>query len=361
MLLPLFAAAFLVACDKNTPEPDGGDEPEVVTPVEITYLSAVGCYFGSDEAAGISDFQIRLTNRQFADDNAPIKYLYLSVTCNPVDDIGNLAVETGTYTLGTLDAQMPGNFYAGEAVSDGYTGSITVDNPENDVYNVNMVVGGEFTISAEGSVYTLTGTLELDDESLLAISYTGALVVDNYSDEGKPADELDIEKSQLAEDLEFATDDIEYAGCGFYNPLFADREDFEYVFFYLYTSDNYDKYLQIGLLIDRTKYPDELLPAGKYPIMNRRNSEWASMPLSALGACCYMGMYFPVYYGCVYSEDYDSTMSPLVSGEVEILESDLTRANSGFNGSVSFKYDLKDNADTPHTVSGSFSGSVDAL
>ena len=50
-------------------------------------------------------------------------------------------------------------------------------------------------------MFDVNGRLELQDGTELEFSYSGALVVDNLSSEGRPADELELPQSELAEDV----------------------------------------------------------------------------------------------------------------------------------------------------------------
>ncbi|MDE6527826.1 MAG: hypothetical protein K2L78_02110, partial [Muribaculaceae bacterium] len=59
-------------------------------------------------------------------------------------------------------------------------------------------------------------------------------------------------------------------------------------------------------------------------------------------------------YGCLLTDEYID-MSPLVDGEIEVLEDTDSLQN------VKLKITLKDNAETPHTVTATFVGRLFSL
>lgn len=113
--------------------------------------------------------------------------------------------------------------------------------------------------------------------------------------------------------------------------------------------------IDLGLIVDKTKSDGETLPVGKYPMMNRYPSEFASLSKASVAAFAIKTDTNPmIRYGCWYVTNY-ATNNPLVDGEVEVLSFDAE------TNAIHLRFELKDNAETPHTVSGEFEGTLSQI
>ena len=216
-------------------------------------------------------------------------------------------------------------------------------------------MGGEFTVEEkENKMFDVNGRLELQDGTELEFSYSGALVVDNLSSEGRPADELELPQSELAEDVTVTLLPTE-GYLTFWPSFFYEYPDFDYVYIQLYSDNNYMNCIDLGLIVDKTKSDGETLPVGKYPMMNRYPSEFASLSKASVAAFAIKTDTNPmIRYGCWYVTNY-ATNNPLVDGEVEVLSFDAE------TNAIHLRFELKDNAETPHTVSGEFEGTLSQI
>ena len=320
----------------------------------IEYKSAVGIFHGHEGEA--AQMEIEFTTNVYGDENPPMSFLYLRLSGPTQTDLENIRLAAGTYTLGDIEAPAPFRFYAGMIDDvDGIDvagGTLTVDRPDAATSIYTLVTGGYVTVEEAGTGYAVTGLLRLENDRIIEISYNGAVVVENQSSEQPPANELDIPQSSLTADRTF----VPTEGYGVvWNNFFADYPKFDYVYVLLYEGYDYANYLQLGLIVDREKNPDVLLPKGKYPIIQRNAAGFRSAELASIPAFAISTDSAPqVEYGCWLCEDYID-FSPLIAGEVEVLEdaSDFTN--------VKLKVTLKDNAADAHTVSCDFDGRLSNL
>lgn len=326
--------------DVGTPAPPAPDKK--------SYISAAGAYIGTAEDKSASIFQIQFADRAYGDENLPVNYLFVTLACQPDPDVEHLAIEPGEYTLAETMQPLPGRFYPGAADAGGnWSGSFLANIPDAATQLISPIIGGTLSIAVEGADYRVTGCFGLEDGSAVEVSYLGAIPVENYSDEMPPADEIDLPASDLTEDLVFTPSAAEgYAA--FWPGFFGDHPDKNYVYLLLYRDDQYMEFVQLGLIVDNTEYPGRCIPVGTYPVIRRTDEAFAKHDLAAIPAFSVATETNPrIDYGCWYSHDY-ANAQPLVAGEVEVLESD------GLN--VKLRFALQDNAETPHTVSGEYSG-----
>ena len=326
-----------------------------IPPQTISYQSAVGSYYGTDSELQIASYQIRFSTKGVMDENPPVEYLYLMLSGSPVTDLASLEIEAGTYTMAADGEFVAGKFYPGEIDGENLSGSIVMKLSDAQNQEISLVTGGEFTVEEkENKMFDVNGRLELQDGTELEFSYSGALVVDNLSSEGRPADELELPQSELAEDVTVTLLPTE-GYLTFWPSFFYEYPDFDYVYIQLYSDNNYMNCIDLGLIVDKTKSDGETLPVGKYPMMNRYPSEFASLSKASVAAFAIKTDTNPmIRYGCWYVTNY-ATNNPLVDGEVEVLSFDAE------TNAIHLRFELKDNAETPHTVSGEFEGTLSQI
>lgn len=322
--------------------------------ISKTYISASPVYHGTNDGCG--QFQIQFSTRGITEENPPLDFLYLDMTTPLVTDLNDIQITEGTYTLGSADEIHPFKFYPGvHVVSDGVNvpaGSLIYQrpdtDPENDTYT--FITDGSFTVTKEGSQYTYTGMLKLADGNVLEFKYVGPMVVINQSGEQPPAEDLPLPESKMTEDMAFTPYAAECYVTNYKN-LFADYPNLEYYRFNLYGDANYENCLDAAVVVDRTKYPDVLLPKGTYRMFSRTDGSIATIEYAACPAFLVQGEVNTADYGSWLTMGY-SDKSPLVAGEIEVLEDVVSWSD------VKLRINLKDNAATPHTVTCTFSGSL---
>lgn len=317
-----------------------------------TYISASPVYLGTDEGCG--HFQIQLSTKGIMEENPPLDLLYLQISTPLVTDVRDIQIAEGTYTLGDPEAIAPFKFYPGihETVdgNEAAAGTVAVLRPDNYSVEYILVTDGYFNVKKEGSQYSLAGMLKLDNGNAIEFSYEGPMVIINKSDEQPPADEEPLPASALTQDYTCTPIPSE-AYVIQYESLFDDAPDLDYIMFSLYEDSNYANCLDVALVVDREKYPDVLLPKGVYTIFNRYDGSLGSLSIGACPAFIVKGDQVIANYGCWLTLDY-SDKAPLVGGQVEVLE-DITSWDN-----IKIKVRLTDNAETPHTVTCEYSGSV---
>lgn len=325
---------------------------------QITYLGASAVYFGTEADCG--QFQIQFTSKDITDENPPISFLYLQFSTPKVTDPANIKIAEGLYTLGNGNEPASFKFYAGErqvvGIGDEQVGgSLTLDRATNTDLDIKLVSDGQFSIKYDGERnYSVAGLLKLENGNVLDFNYSGPLVVINQSSEQPPADEVPIPESKLTADCTFTPLAPECYGT-VWKSFFNDAPQFDYIYILLYDDANYTNCLQLGMVVDRDKYPGVILPKGKYPMISRTDGSLSTVSLATYPAFSVGAEDMaPVDYGCWITQDY-SEKSPLVGGEIEVLE-DATSLNS-----VKLRITLKDNAPTPHTVTCTFEGKLDSL
>lgn len=316
--------------------------------INRTYKSAMGLYFGTTD--DVADYQIQLSSRGIADENIPVDFLYLQLM-GPAADFHDLYLPEGTYTVQQGEARKAFTYYAGvrQNSSQGTMigGTLILDRPTAESQITNLVEGGTFTVTKDGNAYKIAGILKLENGSVLEFNYSGACVIDNQSDEKDPAEEVELPASSLTEDMEFPTYDVFY---GTFGKLWADAPNL--VYNYLWFNDSsYSDCLEVGFFVDASLCPDGkfFIPKGKYQVVKMGsaafNNDQAGI-LYPFGVKSDTGV---ARYGCWMQTNYGE-FSPLVAGEVELLE------DYDGTGSMNVKVTLRDNAQNPHTVSGSYNG-----
>ncbi|MDE6334451.1 MAG: hypothetical protein K2L77_07375, partial [Muribaculaceae bacterium] len=190
----------------------------------------------------------------------------------------------------------------------------------------------------------------LDNGEVLDFADNGKCVIDNNSYEKDPADILPLPESKMTADVDFTVGEAYY---GTYGQLLEDKPDFVYNYIYLYSAD-YATIVEAGIIVDKTKANGMVLPKGKYQVAALGSTEYNSGNNVALSAFQIMGDTAVGTYGCWVTLDYVD-QSPLVSGEIEVLED--------FDGTNDLKVsiNLKDNSETPHSVTASYSGKATKL
>lgn len=333
-------------------------DPPVTPPekMEIEFLSAKGTYFGTEE--GVANFQIELNANMVGDENFPQRYLNLQFMSNPAD-YRDLKFEDGTYTIGDGETYEPFKFHPGVVEwvdtelgqQQGAGGTFYVYMDSGDSADLKMAEGGQFTITTLGDKrYNIVGTIQLAGDVTLKFEYTGIILINNMSDEKDPADEVPNPDSSITEDINLGA--LKEGYIKRYSKFFADEPRFEYIYMLLYPADapNYETCLQLGLIVDREKYPDGLVPSGTYPMIKRTNAEFASHDQAALPAWGIQHDMGVAHYGCWYTTDYNID-SPLETGEVLVQDSSETE--------VVLSVNLKDA--NGHTVTATYSGKPSKL
>ncbi len=363
-LLALMSACIIVSCEKESenqptddpidnpnenPNDDPSQKPGQETEVQsISYMDAVGTYYGSDTQAGISVFQIQLSPTSLMDMELPLHYLYLQLIANPVTDVENLRLEAGEYNILEGDVPTPMTFYPGAEMDDGYGGSLIFEVSETQEETIRMIIDGTINIAVNGDVYDISGRITLTNKTVIELSYSGPILIRNQSSEGqKPADEVELPISTLTSDV--VVEPIECYMC-IWSQFFYEYPNFDYVYILLYEDRNYANLLQISLLVDREKYPNDVIPAGNYPMMDRYPSEFESMPISSVASFRITTDVDPfIDYGCIYQQNYVE-FHPLVDGNVVVNSYDPeTRV-------IDMSYALTTNGETPVEVSGQYNG-----
>lgn len=341
-----YAAFALPAGVTDLPGSGGG---ELMT---MNYLSASAVYFGSEDDCG--NFQIQFSSKEIFDEQPPLSFLYLQFSTPKITDLADIRIAEGIYTLGNAEKAAPFTFYAGvRSVAEGQEqagGSLVIERPTNEAMDVTLITDGQFTVKLKGNgIYDVYGMLKLESGSVLDFKYTGPLVVINQSNEQLPPDDVPLPESKLSADRVFYPLNSECYGRVDKN-FFVDSPQFDYFYILLYEDANYANCLQLGLVVDREKYPDMLLPAGKYPVVSRYDNSLQQHALATYPAFAIQpeGM-TQIEYGCWLTEGYID-MTPFVGGEIEVLENTDSLQN------VKLKITLKDNAETPHTLTASFVG-----
>lgn len=321
--------------------------------INRTYKSAVGLYFGTTD--DVADYQIQLSSRGIADENIPVDFLYLQLM-GPAADFHDLYLPEGTYTVQQGEARKAFTYYAGVRQNtpggDMIGGTLILDRPTAESQVTNLVEGGTFTVTKDGNAYKIAGILKLENGSVLEFNYSGACVIDNQSDEKDPAEETELPASSLTEDMEFPTYDVYWSTFG---KLFADAQDRIYNYIWFYDS-NYEECLEVGFFVDESLCPEGkfFIPKGKYQVVKKGSEAFNSDKAGALYPFGVMSDTGVARYGCWMVTNY-ADASPLVAGEVELLE------DYDGSGNMNIKINLRDNAQTPHTVSGSYNGSASRL
>ena len=323
-------------------------------PGVIDWTSATASYYGTDN--NLSIFQIKFSSAEVWDESFPQQHLYLQLTA-PAADYKDLHLFPGSYTLGDPDNTEAYKYYKGIRVAtedgEGIAGSFVVDLLAPDTYEMTLLTGGSFDIKLDGNIYTITGLMKDENGKIIEFSYNGRIVISNQSDEKDPAEELPLPESKLTGDVDFTalSSDAYYTLYG-NGTMFADNPNLDYIWLMLYGDSNYASCLDVALVVDRTKYPDVKLPKGKYPIVKREGDNYLTVELGAVPAFQVIGEANIANYGCWMTQDYVG--SPLVAGEVEVLEdSNLSKVN--------VKVTLYDNADPAHKVTCTYNGKLSKL
>lgn len=329
-------------------EDNTGDEPSLI---QRQYASAVGLYYGTTD--NVADYVVQLSTRSLMDENTPVDFLYLQIM-GPAADFHNLTLPEGTYTIQDGDTREAFKYYKGvrNVTLEGETiaGTLVVNRPNNNETSYVLVTGGSFTVAKAENGYSISGTLKLENDAVLDFSYEGACVIDNHSDEKDPADILPLPDSKLTEDVTFTVGEAYY---GNYGEMFEDKPGFVYNYVYLYSGD-YAYIVELGLLVDKSKANGSILPKGKYTVAKLGSADYNSDKNIAIAPFEVMGETSIGTYGSWITVGYVDK-SPLVTGEIEILED--------FDGTNDLKIsvNLKDNSETPHTVTVSYSGKAEKL
>lgn len=322
--------------------------------VSMSFLSAVGSFQGRSTENGTATYIIDFSTDEFSVDGSvehyPISHLYVALSgdANSVD-LNNLSIPVGTYTLGDNAAPAVGKFYAGGIEDDTpYNTYIATQQEANGEIGVDLISDGQIVISPTENAgkYKVEIHFIYADGTKLEATYEGALAVDNSSEELPPSEELPLPESDLTEDvLNMVVTE------GYYNYFGPNRYGYkgmDEIMISLYIGSNYDKSVDLFLLVDNQKYlGDKKLPVGIYPI--HKWNEFIVPELSAIaGFHVKNATSLDQNLGCQYTFNY-SSVAPLVEGEVEVISCDE-------NLNVELKFTLKDNAVNPHTVSGTFTG-----
>lgn len=321
----------------------------------IEWKSATANYYGTENDS-YSVFQLRLSNTDVWDESFPQRQLYLQFT-GPAADYRDLHLFEGTYSLGNADNPEPYKYYPGvyqsTPMGEGVAGCFIMDLNGPDDYQATLITSGSFDIKLNDNIYTISGLMKDENDKVVEFVYEGRILISNQSSEKDPAEELPIPASSLTGDVDFtALPSDSYYVLYDNGSMFADNPNLDYIGLWLYGDVNYASLLEVALVVDRRKYPDVTLPKGKYPIVKREGDNYLTVQLGAVPAFKVKGEANIASYGCWISEDY--VESPLVAGEVEVLEdTDLKTVN--------VKVTLYDNADPAHKVTCNYNGKLTRL
>lgn len=332
--------------------PEGVKDPD--EPLTGTMLGAVGSYFGTTD--GVANFQLELTERAIWDEGLPNTFLYIQFMSNAAD-YHDLKFEEGTYTIGDGETLDPFKFHPGIIVTGpdqmtGVGGTFIVTRDMIDRESLVLVDGGSFTITKSDDGYEVAGTFDLENGESFEFSYVGNIIIQNVSDEQDPAEEFPLPESSMTTDVDLT---FNYVLLSNYGQLFADQPDFNYYQYTCYTNDDYDEYLQVGIAVKNSEGSNVIIPAGTYELQPRSAENFAEHDALLIYPFTVQGTYLKINYGCWYNTGYDTVHNALTSGKLEILE-DVTNP-----AKVNMKVTLYDNAETPHTVSATYSGEVDLM
>lgn len=337
--------------DPNTDPDDPNDDPDVPTVQDLTYLDAMATYMGTDKIAGLSTFQVQMAPKSLVSVEAPLHYCFLQLTAGPVTDLENLKLQDGEYNILEGTSATPMTFYPTVAMGDGFGGSVIIEITEAEGEKYGEIVDGKVVVENTSDACNISGTLVLADGRTINFTYSGLILLRDQSGEGgEPAGEAEIPVSTLTEDVTFTADPKE---CYYshWSQYFADYPKFDYFMIQLCKDDTYAETLTIVLLVDRTAYADEVLPAGKYYVMNRSQQEWETMTLATLESFRITTDSDPyIEIGSMYQTDYQ-TFHSLVGGEVTVHSFDPTTRQ------IDMSWALTTNG-TPVTVSGRYAGKL---
>lgn len=321
-----------------------------------TFKSAVGSFLKRDETSNTALYVIDFSTNELNDETTmPMSHLYVTLTGkNENIDLRNLKIPTGTFTVGDSNNPESGKFYPGFKNENGEAANTFLGTLKtaSDQTEVNLVKDGTVTITAaENSQYEVSVSLVYENGNHLEGTYKGSIVVDNNSDEIPVAEMLELPETDLTQDVTVNYEAAKQYGSitDFGNARFGISNRNE-LFLSLYTDESYADCVDIYLLVNTDKYSDKL-PVGKYPVISEISgkqimshdlcAEPAWRAKSASGARTDLGTWYTWNYGF---------KAPLVSGEVEVLES------AADGKSAHLKFTLKDAKG--HTVTGEFNGKL---
>ena len=214
-----------------------------------TYMSASPVYLGTDKDCG--HFQIQLSTKPITDENPPLELLYLQISTPLITDLKNIQIAEGTYTLGDAEAIAPFKFYPGILLTEGTqqlaAGTVVVNRPDNATTDYILVTDGALSVKMEGTQYTLSGMLKLENGNIVELAYSGPMVVINQSDEQPPVDEEPLPASALTENYTCTPLPSE-AYVTNYKNMFADAPRLDYFMLSLYEDSGYANCLDIALV-----------------------------------------------------------------------------------------------------------------
>lgn len=322
-----------------------------------TFKSAVGSFVQRDETTNTALYVIDFSTSQYGDETTmPMSHLYVTLTgANENIDLRNLKIPTGTFTVGDNKNPKAGNFYPGFKNENGEAANTFVGSLKTsaDEMEVSLVKDGTITITPiENSQYEVAISFVYDNGNHLEATYRGSIVVDNNSGEIPPAVLLPLPESNLTGNV---TVDFNAAKqYGMFTDYGTDRfglTNRKELFLSLYTDDSYADCVDLYLIVNTDKY-HTTLPVGKYPVISEINganilgndlcAEPAWRAVAANGARTDLGTWYTWEF---------AKKAPLVSGEVEVVESDAALDN------VHIKFTLKDAKG--HTVTGEYKGALD--
>lgn len=329
--------------------PAGVTDPDTPAPgiISTQFVGAVASYFGTTD--GVADYMLTLSTRPIWEETKPVTMLYLQFSGNAAD-YKNLALEPGTYTLGDANSPAPFKFYAGQTSvtpsGTGVSGSAMTNTSLDSKVDYKLVTDGSFKIEQVGTGYSFSGMLKLEEGDILEFSYSGPCIVENDSEEKDPAEEVPLPESALTSDVQFKPLVSECYGL-IWKDFFADMPGYDYVNIQLYGDSNYASNLQVVLLVKSADHQGVALPKGVYAVKSKESAT----DLCAISPFIVKSDTGDVLYGNWLTQDFID-VTPLVSGEVEVLE-DVMNLNSG---TVKLRINLKDNAAQPHSVTATFEG-----
>lgn len=336
----LAVSASMAACsdDPENPEtPAGpGQNPPAeatapITVVESPQYSSIGGYFGDYNDAGTGNYTVQLVTKGMTwdEDNntyfGPGEIVYLEFNSALASNPNLGEITTGTYTIAQDDYSL--NTCSGSITSyaaDGEETWLTISS-------------GSFDVSHSGNVYSIAGTVTLDDNTEKSIDFTGTLTFLNRSGEG--------DMSNL--ETNFTVTGLTKAGAINFGQAFSEESNYCAIMlgddrFNLDENIGSGSSLNFGINIA----PDATdgIPSGTYTVTNCLETE--TFPVGSAWDGFYYADYAG-YYGCWYFFG-DYIESALMSGTLDV-------ENHG-DGTYTLTFNMADAYG--HKVNGTYTGAL---
>lgn len=349
---------YIVLVDANGQYSDLHEEFSITTQhysKQYNPIFGMGAFIERDMKKNIAIYTLDFSNKAINDTSLPKDDITIMLIGNSNEvNINNLSIPEGIYSITDKDNVSIGKFIQGFQENTLLGGSFLKSYTTNKGKpTIRLIKDGKVKIKytdKEKQKYDIEALLTLDDGSNISLKYNGQIRCDNLSKE-QPSQELPLPESGLKEDL--TNLNIVEAYYNYYGDVRYGSEGKDEIYLTLYLDNSYLHNIDLFLLIDKNKYPGKRkLPVGIYPI--RKWDLPSPKELSSIaGYQVKDNSGKKVILGCWYTNLLDGGKSrieaPLIDGEIEVISSDDSL-------NVELKFKLKDNASTPHTISGIFKG-----